>query len=108
MFCPKCGKEIADDAVVCIHCGRAVEVNQSKKSEHNESKTALGVVFGMFLGLIGLIIGLCMFPEGTVARKTFIKAWLITFLVEVGVAVLFYFVVIGSFIGALSSLCIAM
>ena len=24
MFCPKCGKEIADDAVICIGCGRAV------------------------------------------------------------------------------------
>lgn len=25
MFCPKCGKDIADDAVVCIGCGRAVQ-----------------------------------------------------------------------------------
>lgn len=24
MFCPKCGKEIADDAVICIGCGRSV------------------------------------------------------------------------------------
>ena len=25
MYCSKCGKEIRDDAVVCIHCGCAVE-----------------------------------------------------------------------------------
>lgn len=24
MFCPKCGKEIVDDAVICTGCGRAV------------------------------------------------------------------------------------
>lgn len=25
MFCSKCGKEISDEAVVCIHCGCATE-----------------------------------------------------------------------------------
>ena len=24
MFCTKCGKQISDEAVVCIHCGCAV------------------------------------------------------------------------------------
>lgn len=34
MFCSKCGKEILDEAVVCIHCGCAVKGNitNSEKS----------------------------------------------------------------------------
>lgn len=90
MYCPKCGKEIVDDAVVCVHCGRAVSNNnQTHNPEHDNSKTGLGVVMGLFLGLIGLVIGLCLYPENTIARKTFMKAWLITFLVCVGVSIVF-------------------
>ena len=97
MFCPKCGKEVEDDAVVCVHCGRPLEMNyrqhqQTQNADYNQSKTALGVVMGMFLGVIGLIIGICMYPEGTVARKTFMKAWIITFVVEIAVVVVFYVV----------------
>lgn len=29
MFCQKCGKEIMDEAVVCIHCGCAVALNSN-------------------------------------------------------------------------------
>lgn len=29
MFCHKCGKEINDDAVVCIHCGCSTEKNNA-------------------------------------------------------------------------------
>lgn len=48
-------------------------MNNSPQSKYNESKTGIGVVLGLFLGIIGLIIGICIYPEGTVARKTFIK-----------------------------------
>ncbi len=32
MFCSKCGKEIDDSAVVCVHCGCATE-NMNKKDD---------------------------------------------------------------------------
>lgn len=50
MFCHKCGKEIDDDAVVCIHCGASTKnlknndtapiniVNQSSSSSSAEVK----------------------------------------------------------------------
>ena len=46
MFCKKCGKEIHDEAVVCVHCGCAVEDNAKK----NEGKSWLATLL------------LCIFP----------------------------------------------
>ena len=99
MFCPRCGKEVEDDAEICIHCGRSLSGKSQTDAKYNESKTGIGVVLALFLGLIGMIIGVCIYPEGTVARKTFIKSWLITYFVSIGVAVLLFailFVVVGS------------
>lgn len=37
MFCSKCGKEIHDEAVVCVHCGCAVGGNTIPKArQHSE------------------------------------------------------------------------
>lgn len=94
MFCPKCGKEINDDAAVCVHCGRSLQQRPEENPEFQESKSGLGVVLGLFLGLIGLIIGLCLYPAGTIARKTFLKAWGITFSVCIGVAITIYVILI--------------
>ena len=98
MYCKHCGAQIPDNAQFCAHCGSSTgnipqqnyQQNTSQQNHstntHNESKTAIGVVMGLFLGVIGLVIGILMYPEGTVARKTFLKAWLITYLVGIGVA----------------------
>lgn len=88
MYCQKCGKEIDDEAVICVHCGCEIQNSSKNKKEFQESKTTEGVLLGLFLGLIGLVIGIVMYPEGTVARKTFIKAWLTTFLIYIGVCFL--------------------
>lgn len=77
MFCQKCGEEIMDEAVICPKCG--CETGIKKQAEIDEPKTGMGVLFGLFLGIIGLIIGLCLFKEGTIARKSFLKAWTISF-----------------------------
>lgn len=61
-----------------------------------ESKTAIGVLCGLFLGLIGLIIGLLLYKEGTYERQTFMKAWIISFvsciIVGVVIGVIVFFV----------------
>lgn len=79
MFCQKCGEEINDEAVVCTKCGCAVEKNSKPVSVPDEEKTGIGIAMGLFLGVIGLIIGLCLYKDGTIARQTFIKSWTITF-----------------------------
>ena len=70
----------------------------------NESKTGIGVLMGLFLGIIGLVIGICMYPAGTLARKTFLKAWGITFGVCVAILVVCYIIILcvaGSMISQL-------
>ena len=65
-----------------------------------KSKKGIGIVMGLFLGLIGLIIGLLLYPNETVERQTFIKGWLTAFLIGIGISVLFviiYFFLIASY-----------
>ena len=49
MFCNKCGKEINDDAVVCVGCGCAV--NESKALKDNEGLVTL--LLCLLLGYLG-------------------------------------------------------
>ena len=101
MFCPKCGQEINDDAQVCVHCGRSVG-NESNDPKYSQPKTGIGVVAGLFLGLLGLLF-LLAYPEGTVARKTFLKAWMITFFVCLGVSIVLSIVLVAVGAVAMSS-----
>ncbi len=93
MFCQKCGKEINDEAAVCIHCGCAVKEDAYSKNL-SEPKTGIGILMGLFLGISGLIIGLCIYPAGTIARKSFLKAWGITFGVAIAVVVFLFLAVL--------------
>ena len=36
MFCSKCGKEINDEAVVCVHCGCATANMQKQEKEKDQ------------------------------------------------------------------------
>ncbi len=92
MFCPKCGQEINDDAQVCVHCGRSVG-NEASDPKYSQPKTGIGVIAGLFLGLLGLLF-LLAYPEGTVARKTFLKAWMITFFVCLGISIVLYIIIL--------------
>ena len=75
MYCKHCGKEVSDNAVICIHCGCSISKTSTDVSLSGESKSGLGALLGILLGLIGLIIGLLMFPTGSEERRTFIKGW---------------------------------
>ncbi len=101
MFCRNCGTKINDSDLFCSHCGaRAEEIshnggvpqdsnptaNQNTSQAIMENKGGLGVLFALFLGLIGLIIGVLIYPYGTQARRTFVKGFWITYAVVFGVA----------------------
>lgn len=59
MFCRNCGKEINDEAVICIHCGVPVKARvQEQKS--GSKLDGLGLA-GMILGIVGAIGGNFMF-----------------------------------------------
>jgi len=83
MFCPNCGKEIADEAVVCVGCGRPVtplkqaaaplqnNIGVAAKAVHDTARaflvggilniivgsiaTAVGWFFGIFTVIVGII-----------------------------------------------------
>lgn len=96
MFCKHCGKEINDDAEICIHCGRSTDRQNGQKSyEVDEPKTVIGVLLGLFLGIIGLIIGLLLYPSGTLRRSTFIKGWVGAFIVSIVVWIIIYVAAVG-------------
>ncbi len=52
MFCSKCGKEIHEEAVICVHCGCAVTPNKTVKSENREWLVTL--LLAWFLGGFGV------------------------------------------------------
>ena len=55
MFCRKCGKEIMDEAVVCIHCGCSTKETPVGKEDAPNAGLA---VLGFFFPIIGLILWL--------------------------------------------------
>ena len=98
MFCKNCGKEINDNASVCIYCG--CNVDDKKDKEDNEPKTAMGVLMALLLGLIGLVIGVCLYKEGTIARQTFLRGFWTTFAICFGIS----FICMMAFCGSIAML----
>ena len=89
MYCPKCGEQIEDEAVICPKCGCETGIKTKKNSTDGESKAGIGCLFCLFLNLIGLIIGICMYPSGTKDRETFVRGWLTTFFVCIAIVIVF-------------------
>ena len=116
MYCKYCGRYIAN-AAFCDFCGQAVNAppyaqphvapNQPNRSyeldredyEEAPSKASMGVLMAFFLGLIGLIIGICLYKEGSYERKTFIKGWLITFFIAFAIEI----ILVVAFLGHIAS-----
>jgi|GEM_PF-1571670 len=65
MFCSKCGKEINDEAVICVHCGCSTNAaNTNNLDDHPVIKTSYGrllavcMVGGLFFGAVmGISLG---------------------------------------------------
>ena len=71
--------------------------NVNDQNGDNIPRTAAGICFCLFLGILGLALGLAVFPAKTYARKTFLSAWLNTFLIALGVAVVLAIIVVFVF-----------
>ncbi len=118
MICKNCGKYISDDSRFCSNCGSQVasevnenggytnnqqtyqsqqtyQANQYQQPNQNqrpiESKSVIGAALAFFLGLIGLLIGLLLYPVGTYERETFLRGWIkcfvICIIIEVGILI---------------------
>ena len=114
MYCRNCGEKLNDSDIFCSKCGAKAEeirtnkdIPQAPNPTANgntsqaivESKSGMGVLFALFLGIIGLIIGVLIYPYGTQARRTFVKGFWITYAVVLGIGsgvLIFVFVGAGS------------
>lgn len=61
MFCQKCGKEVNDDAVVCIHCGCAIQ-GAKKKAQAQKPSTGNQVLGAIIGAIVALILFAIVFP----------------------------------------------
>ena len=75
-FCKNCGMENENDAEYCVHCNSKLgnKIFKEPQEDENKSKTLIGLLMSFFLGLLGLLIGICLYPFGSVERETFIRA----------------------------------
>lgn len=68
MYCQKCGKEINDEAMVCIHCGCAIDKQTVKKSPKIENVKGVSY-YNNFFKLINSLI--CTFFSAYGFSKVF-------------------------------------
>ena len=55
MFCEKCGKEVHDEAVVCVHCGCALKTT-TESDVNNEPLDGAVKVISFCIPLVGGIL----------------------------------------------------
>ena len=55
MFCSKCGKQIADEAVICTGCGCAVDNPNINKTVSTLAKTGKKTSTSLILGIVGIV-----------------------------------------------------
>lgn len=98
MFCKKCGKEIEDDAVICIHCGRSTVEQAPKPAPVPDIVSPGFCVLSFFIPLFGIIYWALKYKE-TPKRA---KACGLTAIITWGATVLLYIIIF------VVSFCVAM
>ena len=53
MYCPKCGKEVHDEAEICVHCGCRIK---NAPSSISTDSNVIRFLLTFFLGFIGSIV----------------------------------------------------
>ena len=84
-FCPYCGAQLHEQAVVCVGCGRKVPTKNAVTDVNSKGLNALS----FFFPFIGLVLYLCMMTTQPVKAKGIGKWALIGFITGVLAGVLF-------------------
>ncbi len=91
MFCSKCGTEISDEAVICVHCGASVTPANSNPTPpapakpQKEDKVSIGLcILSFFIPLFGIIYWALQSKETPKKAKacgiTGIVSWVLSFI----------------------------
>lgn len=94
-FCSKCGKEINEEAVICVHCGCSIAQN---KVAENDAPNMGFAILGFFIPLVGLILYLMWKDQTPLKAKSAGKGALFGFCCSMLVSIL-YGCAVGSLIG---------
>ena len=55
-FCQHCGKELQDEAVICVHCGCSVQATPDTEVKSVDESVSVGmVVLSILIPLVGII-----------------------------------------------------
>lgn len=109
-YCQKCGKELVDEAVVCIHCGCSVQPPVANTNcpnnyiEPTDAPSSGMSVLGFFVPLAGLIIYLINMDTKPLMAKSAGKGALVGFITSTVLSIIFviiYFAIVGSFLGSM-------
>lgn len=100
MFCKKCGKEILDDAVICVHCGCSTQDNKAALTNTNDAPSTGMAILGFFIPLAGLIVWLINKDTKPLMAKSAGKGALIGFIVSMVFSII-YGAIVGSMIGGM-------
>lgn len=99
MFCKNCGKEVADSAVVCPHCGVQLA---HMKSENNSNETCqlaiVGFVLSFFISLAGLICSIIAYRkcrDENLNGKGFAIAGIIISAIFIAIVIIYIIAIIG-------------
>ena len=91
-FCPNCGKEIDEDAVMCLNCcyvipSADVSIPEPMQKPVEEVKASTGlVVLSIIIPIVGVVLGIVKRKETPKAAKTYLTvgviAWAVSFLLN--------------------------
>ena len=99
MFCKNCGKEILDEAVICIHCGCSTQEKTAVANVNDAPSTGMAIL-GFFIPLAGLIVWLINKDTKPLMAKSAGKGALIGFIVSMVFSII-YGAIVGSMIGGM-------
>ncbi len=89
MFCSKCGKEVNDEAMVCVHCGCAIENKKTSVANSNDAPSTGFAVLGFFIPLAGLILYLVNKDTAPRKAKSAGKGALIGFCTSLALSIIY-------------------
>ena len=92
MYCKNCGKEIDDNAYVCIHCGALVNENKATKNGKLNIFALVGFILSFFFSVPGLVLSIIGYQKADTDydgnMKNYAKAGIIISIVAFAISVI--------------------
>lgn len=100
MFCKNCGKEILDEAVICVHCGTSTKNTTTQVATKADAPSTGMAVLSFFIPLLGLILWIVNKDTRPLYAKSAGKGALIGFIVNIVFTIIFYVIYFAAIIGS--------